>query len=234
MESLTHPDRLRRARFIAKWFGLSGLAILLGGLFASFNPRFLQWSFPALILGITLSQIGIYHANKYVKRPRPDEVLDAALKGLGKGYRFYHYYLPVEHVLLCPYGILVFRPKAADGRVTYDGRWRQNFNLLRFFQGLSRDRLGNPTTEVSWEVRKAGELLRRGGLAAEEAPVHGFVVFTDPRLDLRLEEEPPYPAYPAKRYKDSIRRWLKEQKAISNPTRRQIQEVLDARAGLGG
>lgn len=231
MQSLTNEARIRRGRTIAKWFGLSGLGVLLSGLVASFNVAYLQWSFPALLVGIILSQIGVYHANKYVRRPRADEVLDAGLKGLGKHYRFYHFLLPAEHLLVCPQGVLVFRPKGTDGRVTYDGRWRQNFSLLRLFQGLSRDRLGNPMAEVELEMRKVQDVLAKGGLEPESVPVHGFVVFTDPRLGLELSEEPPHPTYPVKRFKEGIRRWLKEQSAMPSETRRRVERALDEQAG---
>lgn len=232
MQSLINEPVVRRGRRVAKWFGLSGLGVLLVGLVLSFNPPYIQWSFVGLIVGFALSQIGIYNANKYLKRPRSDEALDAGLKGMGRNFRFYHYYFPAEHVLLSPFGLQVFRPKASDGRVTYDGRWRQNFSLLRIFQGLARERLGNPAAEVEREVHSLARLLETEGIPPEEVPVAGFIVFTHPQLRLEIQEEPPYPVYPVRKFKDAVRRWFKEQKAIPTATRRAVQEALDRRAGL--
>ena len=63
------------------------LAVLAGGMFVSFQyPEQANWSFLALLLGFLLSQVGIYFSNRYSRKPRPDELIDQALKGMDKKY----------------------------------------------------------------------------------------------------------------------------------------------------
>ena len=96
------------------------LAVLAGGMFVSFQyPEQANWSFVALLLGFILSQVGIYYSNRYSRKPRPDEMIDTALKGLDKKFAIYHYISPATHLLVGPSGVWVLLPYYQRGVITY-------------------------------------------------------------------------------------------------------------------
>ena len=81
--------------------------MLAGGLYLSFqttNQLMVTLSFVALLLGFLLSQVGIFFGNRWGRRPGPDELLSAALKGLEDKYTLYHYSTPVYHLLVGSFG----------------------------------------------------------------------------------------------------------------------------------
>ena len=76
------------------------------------------------LIGMILSQYGIFLDNRWGKRPRIDEVFDQALKGLDTKYSVFHYELGANHVLIGPGGIFILVPVVFDGTITFDGtRW---------------------------------------------------------------------------------------------------------------
>jgi hypothetical protein len=83
MEIIKNDRLINRNSRIGQIASIAGLIVLGGGLFISFTrPEMFSISLIALLVGFGLSQIGIYFANRWGRHPRPDEILDAALKGL--------------------------------------------------------------------------------------------------------------------------------------------------------
>jgi len=114
-----------RAR-IGQWASLGGMAVLGLGLVISFTrPQLIGISLACLLMGLLLSQIGLYHTKRWVQRPRPDEVLEKALKGLDNRFELYSFYLPAPHVLLGPPGLFVLRVQHQEGQITCQAdRWQ--------------------------------------------------------------------------------------------------------------
>src|SRR5690606_30571474 len=102
--------RIARYRKISQYTSFLGLGILVGGLVLGFvDPeRYFFLQVLALPIGWLLSQVGLYLARRYLRRPRPDEVLDEELGKVARRGRMYHYVLPAPHVLLMPAGPIVF------------------------------------------------------------------------------------------------------------------------------
>ena len=73
---------------------------------------------------------GIYFANRWVRKPRPEDSLAEALRTLGDGYNLYNYTcLPGKHVLLMPNGVMVFETINLAGDFSYlNGRWKEKMN----------------------------------------------------------------------------------------------------------
>lgn len=223
-----------RAR-IGRIAGLAGMGILFVGLFLSFQatperPQFFYGSYMALILGIIISSIGIYNADKWLKEPRADQSLATVLKGLDNKYRLYDYLLPAEHVLLGPTGLTVFKVKRHEGKIECRGdRWRHRQGFFRAFTNFSRERLGNPTRELQYEMQRLQQLLEQK-LPDMQVPVDGLVVFTSPAAELDIENCS-VPVVPLKQLKGSLRKASKDNR-ISELVRREVERVLDETAGL--
>src|SRR3972149_1837136 len=106
MEIITNERLVRRNARVGQITSLVGLLVLAGGMYISFTqPQLFGLSLAALLVGFALSQIGIYFGNRWSRRPRPDETLSQALKGLDDRYHLYHYETPASHLLVGPAGV---------------------------------------------------------------------------------------------------------------------------------
>jgi len=224
MKAVTNEKLIARNAKIGTWSSLVGLAVLGIGLYISIKlPEYLLLSFLCLLAGILLSNVGLYNANRWVKKPRPDEVLTKALKGFDRRYYLYHYVLPVSHVLVSPSGLFVIVARNQDGPIYYaDGRWRQKFNLFRAF-GLLGEGVGNPVRDAAGEVRKMQKFLAKQQLELDEVPVQPLIVFTNEKAELHVQD-PPLPVLDPKGLKDFLRKAAKD--TLSGGQIRQIVDVF--------
>ena len=103
--------RLERLRRIGMFIGFGGMGVLvIGFILGLIRPadEILLYQGGALLLGLPMSQAGLFLINKYGRKPRPDRLLDQAFGKAGRSGRIYHYVLPVPHVLLSEFGIYIF------------------------------------------------------------------------------------------------------------------------------
>ncbi len=220
----------RRAT-IGKWASLAGLVVLGAGLVVSLkSPTLFYVSFITLIVGFLLSNVGLYYANRYLRVDRPDAVLVRALKGLDDRYALYQFLLPASHVLQEPGGLTVFVLKPQEGLVFYqNGRWRNKQGWMRLLRWVGQEGVGRPEREVEAEVEVLRQWLHNQAPDLE-VPVRGGVVFTNPRVALRLED-PPVPTMVPKKVKVWLRKSGKRP-PLPQETQRRLREVLNAAAGV--
>lgn len=179
--------RLKRFSTIASGVGL---LVLVAGLVAGFvlPEEYFLLQVLALPAGWILSQIGLYLAHRYLRDPRPDEVLDDALRKVARNGRMYHYLLPAPHVLLMPGGPIIFVAKYQTGNISVEGtRWQQKgVSFLRKL--FSQESLGNPTREAERDVKALAAYINKHAPEIEEVPVGAIIVFTTKHAgDLALE-----------------------------------------------
>ena len=223
MKAITNEKLIARNAKIGTWSSLVGLAVLGIGLYISIQwQEYIALSFVCLLTGIVLSNVGLYNANRWVKSPRPDEVLIKALKGFDRRYYLYNYVLPAGHTLLAPSGLFVIVARNHDGPISYaGGRWRQKFNLLRAF-GILGEGVGNPIRDAEKNVLKMQKFLTKQGLELEVA-VQPLIVFTSEKAELHVQD-PPLPVLPPKGLRDFLRKLPKD--VLSGGQIRQLAEVL--------
>ena len=129
MNIIRNDTLIKRNARIAQVTMIGGLLVLAGGMFISFRyPEQFGFSLGALMLGFLLSQVGIFFTNRWGRRPRPDELLAQALKGMDKKYTLYNYSGPTSHMLVGPAGVWVLMPYYQKGTISYDEikrRWNQ-------------------------------------------------------------------------------------------------------------
>jgi hypothetical protein len=223
--------KIARFRTIGKVASFAGMGALLGGMVLVFigDPQQVFWlQMAALLVGWVLSQVGIYYANRYLRRPRPDEVLDEALEKVKDG-RLYHYILPVPHVLLTPDGIILLIAKFQGGRISVQNdRWKQSGMGLRRFFG--QENLGNPTREAEQSVGVIANFLKKEAPTVEEVPIAPLIVFTSKgmkELDLKGS------TIPAMHY-TKVKGFLKQQKRARLPQTdyEAIRAAFDSKAGF--
>jgi hypothetical protein len=214
MKILTNEKTIRRNAKIGQFTSLASLLILGGGMYVSFAyPTQLSISFGALLVGFILSQVGIYFGNRWGRRPRIDEKISAALKGLGKEYTLYHFLTPVNHLLVGPAGIWVIEPYYQRGTISFEkGKWKQKGGgfFLGYLKIFAQEGLGNPGFEVKADLDSLTEAFKKaltdGG---EVPPVNAVLVFTDPRAELKTDEAP-WPTLKIDQLKTHIRNAAKQ------------------------
>ncbi|MGW8143222.1 MAG: hypothetical protein ACWGN2_02440 [Anaerolineales bacterium] len=227
MDIITNDRLIKRNARIGQIASFGGLIILGGGLFISFSrPEMFSISLIALLLGFGLSQIGIYFANRWGRRPRPDEILNAALKGLDRNYSLYHYSTPTSHLLVGPAGVWVLMPRHQAGTITYDeekNRWRQkggNFYLKIFAQ----ESLGRPDLEIGSEIEAVSKVLE-DQLGEDKLPqIQAALIMTNEKCEVEADNAPS-PTMKDGKLKDFIRKTAKG-KPISLDIVREIQEIF--------
>jgi len=224
MKVVTNEKLIARNARIGTWSSLGGLAVLGLGLYISIQwPQYIAYSFVSLLAGIVLSNVGLYNANRWAKRPRVDEVLTKTLKGFDRRYYLYHYALPADHVLLGPSGLFVIVARNHDGPVYYtNGRWRQKFNLLRVF-GFFGEGVGNPVRDAERNVRKMQKFLAEASPELEQVTIQSLIVFTSEKAELHVQD-PPLPVVDAKGLKNLVRELPKD--ALAGAQIRRIAGLL--------
>lgn len=228
---LRDDQRIARLKRVSQVTSFVGMGALLAGLFLVFLPEtenLFFYQLLALFSGWMLSQIGIYLGHRYLREPRPDEVLDEVLRKVARNGRIYHYLLPAAHVLLIPTGIIVFVTKYQSGNITVEGeKWKQTGMGLRRFFG--QERLGDPTREAAMSVEAVASYLNKHAPTVEEVPIGAMVVFTskgNKNLDLKNS------TMPAMHY-TKIKGYLRQQKRetpIPEADFQAIQAAFDKKA----
>jgi hypothetical protein len=213
-------SRLRLARTLS----LVGVLILGAGLVVNLfalqqveslgiDPMVLSLGF--LAVGVVISQVALYFANRYGARYRPDEVIDTALHGLDDRYVVFHHVkgLPA-HVLLSPSGAWLLETRHQTGRIAWEnGRWRHDMPL-KFLRSWFGDGLGNPARDAEMGLEELKKTLHKAEL--DNLPSRAVVVFVDPGARVEAEGAP-VPAVHAAKLKGYVRQ---VDQAAANPVSR--------------
>ena len=228
MKIIKNEKLINRNAKIGQYTSLGALIVLGVGMYVSFTrPELFVWAVVALLLGFTLTQIGMYFGNRWGRSPRPDEKLDSGLKGLHKDFCIYHWSTPVSHLLVGPAGIWVLIPYHQRGQVTYQkNRWKMSGG--GFLQGYMRlfgqEGIGRPDLEAESEINSIRKMLAKA-LDEEEIPeINAALVFTTEGVEIEAEEAP-FPTLPLKKLKDFMRNKAKE-KPISLQELEKVQAIL--------
>jgi hypothetical protein len=203
---------IKRNARIAQGGLILTMVVLIGGMVLSFrNPEQVSLAFGALLLGFILFQITIYFQNRWGRKPRPDTLLDTALKGLDNRYSMYHYMSPVHHLLIGPSGIWVLLPFYQRGKITYEnGRWHQKGGNL-YWKIFGQESLGRPEYEVESAKEKIEKFIQENFQEEEFPSPQAALVFTDARavIDVSEDIEAPATTVPVKDLKELIRKAAK-------------------------
>ena len=228
MKIVKNEKLIKRNAKLGQYTSLGALVVLGVGMYISFTqPELFVWAVGALLLGFTLTQVGMYFGNRWGRSPRPDEKLDSGLKGLHKEFNIYHWTTPVAHLLVGPAGIWVLIPYHQRGQVSYrKNRWKMSGGgfLQNYMRLFGQEGLGRPDLEAEAEINSIHKLLAKE-LDEDEIPeINAALVFTTDGVEIEADEAP-IPALPLKKLKDFIRNKAKE-KPISAQDLDRVKAVL--------
>ena len=205
-----------------------GFAILLFAVLLSFNRQTLLGAYVVMLIGLSILNAGLFVGGKWMRKPRVDELLDKALKGVNHSSRLYNYLLPVDHVILAPVGLFVLTLKSQDGQIVAQGEeWRRRLNLWGSFRALFQPWMGNPGRQARKKVAKVQSWLQTH-LPDAEVPVRPVIVFMNPKAELQLED-PAVPAAALADLKGYLRTALKE-KRLPQTTLKALTDLCDEQA----
>jgi hypothetical protein len=183
---------------------IGGLVLLLASvLLPLFLPKAANFSFVLMVVGLGTAMVGIFYANRWVRKPRPEERLDKALKGLADSYHLYHYPpFPPDHLLLTPNGVVILETIGLAGSFSYrDGRWREAMTIGRALRSIVEEHVGDP---IKSALRTEQALRERLAKVVEgTVPIKPLVVFVHPAAELDIEKTS-IPVLPAEKLKKQV------------------------------
>jgi hypothetical protein len=192
MQTVTNTHLVESRGKLGKRLPWLGMAFLFGAVFMPFRPELEPWSFPVMLFGFVVTNIGMFYFNRYVRLPLPQDILDKELKGLDNRYRLFNYLGPTDHVLITPTGILAITLRRMGGDIRCQGeKWSMKTGLLSKLRFFSEDQLGSPAFDLRRDISKVQSLLEARLPVAEDekpVPVGGFVFFSNPDANLTLED----------------------------------------------
>jgi hypothetical protein len=215
MNIVTNSKLISRNAKIGQYTNIAALVVLGGSFVITLKwPDKFAYAMGALLIGFFLSQVGMYYGNRWTRSPRPDEIIDKSLKGLGREYTIYHYVTPVSHLLVGPAGVWTIMPYYQAGTVSYEKkRWRSRGG--GFVQGYLRlfgqENMGRPDLESEAEIDSAKRYFGKTLPEGTEIPqVRTALIFANPKVELKVNDAP-LPALTPKELKDFLRGKSKEE-----------------------
>ena len=212
--------KVKRNARLARILSFGGLAFMGLGLLISFRPPYrIDLVLGLFLAGILASQVGLPMRNRWDRRPRIDEVLDGALKGLDQRFAIFHYSLGARHVLICPGGVFAVIPRLENGLIQYsDGYWTRTTNKSGLLRRAGTRRVRGIEREIAVEVDRASSHLE---LPFEVRP---FIVFLHAGAEMDVRESPELATH-LKKLKTALRKLPKAQ-TLSKP---QIEQLATDR-----
>jgi hypothetical protein len=230
MKIIKNEKLIKRNGTIGQYLSLGALVVLGVGMYISFTrPELFTISLVCLAVGFIMTQVGMYMGTRYGRSPRPDERLDAGLKGLHSDFHMLHYTAPVSHLLVGPSGVWVILPFQQGGQIFFDKkRWRVRGG--GFFQAYMRvfgqEGIGRPDLEAEGEAASLKKFLVKNLGESNVPEIKPILVFTNEKVELEAGESP-IPAMKLKQLKEFMRQGAKS-RALTSEQVAQITNLFSA------
>jgi hypothetical protein len=213
MKIIKNEKLIKRNSTIGNYLSLGALVVLGIGMYISLKRTDLfPYALAALMAGFIMTQIGIYMGNRYGRSPRPDEKLDAGLKGLQNEFYMYHYTTPASHLMVGPAGIWLLFPYHQRGQVTFKkNRWQMKGGgfLQSYMRIFGQESIGRPDIEIDSDTRAIRKYLAKQMDESEIPEINALLVFTSDDVEIEVADSP-IPAMKLKQIKEFFRQKAKE------------------------
>ncbi len=191
MKSYIDHNKLQKRGVIANTASVGGMLVMMASVvFNLFVPGMETLGVILMIAGMLAALLGIFFANRWIKKPRPEAVLDDTLKSLTDPYQIYHYpSLPCEHILLTPYGVWAIETVNLEGEFTLEkGKWQEKITIGRAIRWIVEEHLGDPLKEAGLLAENLQQHLAPALPAGTSLTVWPLVVFINPRARAWLKD----------------------------------------------
>jgi len=228
MKIIKNEKLIQRNGKIGQWLSLAALVVLGIGMYISFaKPELFTYSIICLVVGFIMTQVGMYMGSRWGKSPRPDEKLDAGLKGLHSEFNIYHYSSPVSHLLVGPSGIWILLPYHQRGKVSFEkNRWKMKGGgfLQNYMRIFGQENLGRPELDAENEVKTLQKFFAKNMDESDIPEIKPILVFTADEVELNAGDSP-IAAMKMKQLKEFLRQGGKN-RALSSEQIAEITELL--------
>jgi hypothetical protein len=219
-------------KVIKRWNSFSkvliflGLGLLIGAFIMTFREPKLSNQFLIMsVIGVVCSQIGLAINNRWGAKPRTDEIIGEALKGLDNRYELYHYKLGANHALFSPAGAFALVPRYEDGEITYEGeKWFSRRTKRKLLRRSGKRSLGGVQKNAEAEARSMQRALQRALPDGPEITVNPILVFVNQDTYVKVNGAPLHAVH-EKKLKSLIRR-LPKAKSLSTEEMEVLAEKL--------
>jgi hypothetical protein len=229
MKIIKNEKLIKRNGQIGQWTSLAGIIILAGGMYLTWqHEELFTYALISLLVGFILTQVSIHLGNRFGRSPRPDESLDAGLKGLPGDFTIYHFTTPSAHLLVGPAGIWVLLPYRQPGMVTYrNNRWKLGGGgfLQGYMRFFGQEGIGRPNADAEAEIKSVQQELAKSMESEEIPPIQAALVFTNAEVEIEAEDAP-IPALKIKQLKEFLRQKAKE-KPLSPAQIEHVKSALE-------
>ena len=228
MKIIKNEKLIARNGKIGQWLSLAALVVLGIGMYISFaKPELFTYSIICLVVGFIMTQVGMYMGGRWGKSPRPDEKIDAGLKGLHSEFNIYHYSSPVSHLLVGPSGVWVLLPYHQRGKVSFEkNRWKMKGGgfLQDYMRIFGQENLGRPELDAENEVRTLQKFFAKKMDESDIPEIKPILVFTTDEVELDAGDSP-IAAMKIKQLKEFLRQGGKN-RALSSEQISEINKAL--------
>jgi hypothetical protein len=223
MRIVTNERLVKRNKSVATYLFFVSLLILITGFFIAngqllgfdmletLDPVLYVWIMPVvLLLGFMSTMISVRMTNLWVRRPRPEEAIQAGLKGISNKSAIYSYFhFPARHVLICPQGVFAIITRFQDGKFTVEGdRWKTHRGCVgQFFSFFRLDNIGNPTREAQEAAAYIRYIIEDYDPDLEVQPL---IIFVDPRADVTIIDPTVPVLYADPKLKPNLKDYLRD------------------------
>lgn len=219
MKIIKNEKLIERNSKIGNWISLAALIILGLGMYISIaQPDLFVLSLVCLAVGFILTQVGMYMGSRFGRSPRPDEKLDAGLKGLHSEFSIYHYSSPVSHLLVGPSGVWVLLPYHQGGRIFFEkNRWKIKGGgfIQSYMRIFGQEGIGRPDLEAESQVDVVRKFLAKKMDESAIPEIKPILVFTNEQVELEANESP-IAALKLKQLKEFLRQGSKNRALTSD------------------
>lgn len=229
MKIIKNEKLIERNGKIGNWTSLGALLVLGVGMYISFTRQDLMvYSFICLAVGFIMTQVGMYMSSRWGRSPRPDEKLDAGLKGLHSEFSMYHYSSPVSHLLVGPSGVWVVLPYHQGGSIQFEkNRWKLKGGsfIQKYMRIFGQEGLGRPDLEANSEAISVKKFLAKKMDESAIPEIKPILVFTNDEVELDAGDSP-IPAMKLKQVKEFLRQGSKN-RVLSSVQLAEINKALE-------
>lgn len=194
MKNMINIAKVKRNSSFSHVGSILGLIVLFGSLLLPYYVT----GFPAamtivlVLVGLGLAMAGIFFANRWVRKPRPEFELPKAFENLSDDYVLFNYPdLLADHILLTPSEVIVLETINIAGFFTFQkGKWSERMKIGRALRYVVEEHVTNPTQVAIDEARMLTEEIGKLEGISSKIAVKPMVVFLHPSAIFEVDQQP--------------------------------------------
>lgn len=194
MKNMINLAKVKRNSSLSHGGSILGLMLLFGSLLLPYYVPGIPSALTIflVLLGLGVAMAGIYFANRWVRKPRPEFEIPKAFEKLSDDYVLFNYpNLPADHILLTPAEVFVLEAVNIAGFFIFQkGKWSERMKLGRALRYVVEEHVTNPSQIAIDEAKALAEQLGKLEGLTSKVVVNPMVVFIHPSAIFEVDQQP--------------------------------------------